>query len=46
MDVPGGCGNNVGMLSSQQKALEWLFFDLSACVQNDTQPIAMIPPPQ
>jgi hypothetical protein len=44
--VPSGCMNNVGMLSSQQKALEWLFFDLSACVQNDTQPIAPIPPPQ
>jgi hypothetical protein len=40
MDVPGGCMNNAGMLSPQQKALEFLFFDLSACVVND-----LVPPP-
>jgi hypothetical protein len=39
-DIPGGCGSNAGMLSPQQKALEFLFFDLSACVTND-----MITPP-
>jgi hypothetical protein len=39
-DVPGGCGGNVGKLSAQQKALEFLFFDLSACVVND-----LVPPP-
>ena len=33
-----------GDLSAQEKALEFLFFDLSACVQNDSQPVQ--PPPR
>jgi hypothetical protein len=41
-DLPGAC--MVGPLSDQEKALEFLFFDLSACVTNDTQP-PPIPPP-
>ena len=39
-DIPAGCNANAGKLSAQQKALEFLFFDLSACVSNDK-----IPPP-
>ncbi len=31
--------------SPTRKALEFLFFDLSACVQNDMKPIQMLPPP-
>ena len=38
-DVPGSC--QATALSQQEKALEFLFFDLAACVTNDTQP----PPP-
>jgi hypothetical protein len=45
MDVPGGCMSNAGMLSAQQKALEFLFFDLSACVVNDKIDPPMPPPP-
>jgi|CZKU01.1.fsa_nt_gi hypothetical protein len=37
-DVPGMCKQ--GDLSAQEKALEFLFFDLSACVTDDS-----IPPP-
>ncbi|MGH7284243.1 MAG: carboxypeptidase regulatory-like domain-containing protein, partial [Polyangiaceae bacterium] len=39
VDWPSGCA--AGDLSAQEKALEFLFFDLSACVQNDNNP----PPP-
>jgi hypothetical protein len=39
-DIPSGCNSNAGKLSAQQKALEFLFFDLSACVTNDK----IIPP--
>jgi hypothetical protein len=35
-DVPNGCGSNAGMLSAQEKSLEFLFFDLSACVAPDS----------
>jgi hypothetical protein len=42
-DIPAGCGSNAGKLSAQQKALEFLFFDLSACVMPDT--IIPTPPP-
>ncbi len=44
-DIPNGCGNNKGKLSAQQKALEFLFFDLSACVANDSAPPPPIPAP-
>jgi hypothetical protein len=40
-DIPAGCNSNAGKLSAQQKALEFLFFDLSACVTNDK----IMPPP-
>ena len=40
--IPTGCPS--GPLSAQQKALEFLFFDLSACVSNDSQPPPMVPP--
>jgi hypothetical protein len=35
-DVPGACKQTD--LSAQEKALEFLFFDLSACVTDDTKP--------
>jgi hypothetical protein len=35
-DVPGACMQTD--LSAQEKALEFLFFDLSACVTDDTKP--------
>jgi hypothetical protein len=42
-DVPGSCGT--GALSPQEAALEFLFFDLSACVYNESQPPPAPPPP-
>jgi hypothetical protein len=36
---PGGCA--AGPLSAQEKALEFMFFDLSSCVTDETKP----PPP-
>ena len=41
-DVPAGCSG--GPLSAQLKALEFLFFDLAACVADDRLPPP--PPPQ
>ncbi|MGH7436141.1 MAG: hypothetical protein ACRENE_10755, partial [Polyangiaceae bacterium] len=40
--IPTGC--KAGPLSPQQKALEFLFFDLSACVSNDSAPPPVVPP--
>jgi hypothetical protein len=42
MDVPGGC--TVTDLTPQQKALEYLFFDLAACVAPEDKPTPMPPP--
>ena len=41
-DIPGSCTS--GPLDSQQKAMELLFFDLSACVSDDSK-AAPGPPP-
>ncbi len=41
-DIPGACPS--GALTPQEEALEFLFFDLSACVSNESQPPP--PPPQ
>ncbi len=41
--IPSGCPG--GALSAQQKALEFLFFDLSACVSNDKVAPPVPPPP-
>ena len=44
MPFPDGCRGKT--LSAQEKALEFLFFYLSACVQPDTQkPVPPIVPP-
>jgi len=37
----GSCPISAGGLNGQQKALEFLFFDLSACVSNDQVPPAL-----
>jgi hypothetical protein len=48
---PGGCPAPTRALSAQAKALEFMFFDLSACVQPDSAmpvpppPPAVTPPP-
>jgi hypothetical protein len=41
-DIPGAC--STGAMSAQEKALEFLFFDLAACVHPDQLPPP--PPPQ
>jgi hypothetical protein len=43
-DVPGSC--HATALTPQEEALEFLFFDLAACVQDDSKPTGMIPPPK
>ena len=43
-DLPGSCGTPD--LSAQEKALEFLFFDLAACVRDETVPQMMPPPPK
>ena len=43
-DVPAACTD--ATLTPQEEALEFLFFDLSACVQDDSQPPQIIPPPK
>jgi hypothetical protein len=42
--VPAQCPTNA-TLSAQQAAVEFLFFDLSACVADDSQPPPPPPPP-
>jgi hypothetical protein len=42
MNVPGDC--KVAALTAQQKALEYLFFDLAACVAPEDKPTPMPPP--
>ncbi len=41
--IPQACAGPP--LSEQEKALEFLFFDLSACVSNDSLPPPNVPPP-
>jgi hypothetical protein len=40
-DVPAACTD--ATMTPQEEALEFLFFDLSACVQDDSQPPQIIP---
>ncbi len=42
MNVPGDC--KAAPLTAQQKALEYLFFDLAACVAPENAPTPMPPP--
>ncbi len=42
-NVPAGCSG--APMTAQQKALEFLFFDLSACVSTDSVPPPPPPPP-
>lgn len=42
-NIPAGCDG--APMTAQQKALEYLFFDLSACVSTDTTPPPPPPPP-
>jgi hypothetical protein len=41
--IPNGCSG--APMTAQQKALEYLFFDLSACVSVDSVPPPALPPP-
>jgi hypothetical protein len=43
-DIPAACTDTT--MTAQEEALEFLFFDLSACVQDDSQPPQIIPPPK
>ncbi len=42
-DVPGSC--KATALSAQEKALEYLFFDLAACVRDESTPMPIPPQP-
>ena len=43
-DIPAACTDDT--MTPQEEALEFLFFDLSACVQDDSQPPQTLPPPK
>jgi hypothetical protein len=43
-DLPTSC--TAANLTAQEKALEFLFFDLAACVRDETVPQMMPPPPK
>jgi hypothetical protein len=43
-DIPAACTD--ATMTPQEEALEFLFFDLSACVQDDSQPPETLPPPK
>ena len=43
-DIPAACTDTT--MTPQEEALEFLFFDLSACVQDDSQPPQTLPPPK
>jgi hypothetical protein len=42
-DVPSSC--KAATLTAQEKALEYLFFDLSACVRDEQMPMMLPPQP-
>ena len=43
-DIPAACTD--ATMTPQEEALEFLFFDLAACVQDDSQPPQTLPPPK
>jgi len=42
-DIPGAC--QTANLTAQEKALEFLIFNLAACVSDETKPMKIPPPP-
>jgi hypothetical protein len=42
-DIPGSC--QAAALTAQEKALEFLIFNLAACVADESQPMVIPPPP-